>query len=867
MNRGIGTPTKGAGLNFLVFSLFFLSGAFALVYEVSWVRAMSLQFGSTTLAVSTVVTIFMGGLALGAWIAGKMADRFSDPLARYGLIEIVLALYALLTPVLFRLVFPIFDQVGPNVSSSLWGTSLLRFLIAAVLLLPPTILMGATLPVLSRFHVLRHGEGARGAGLLYGINTVGAVAGTLTVSFLLLPTIGLLRAVIFTGIGNLALGITAFIVGKRVARDRELPATKPLPAEAAEAVEGADAAEAANADIEYPAGTDRAVLLAVAFTGFAALVCQVAWTRVMALVLGASIYAFAVVLSTLLAGLGAGAVVTAAVLRAAPSRARVVFYGLALSSAVALGLTSALFQHLPEMFRSLYWSWNLEAHSGAVLPVQFLLAGAVMLLPAVLMGGLFPAALRVFVRDPRQTGRKVGNLYAGNTLGTILGAFAAGFVLIPLVGVRGSLLIAAAAQCLGAVLMVHSPGKRERAVKLPVAGIAVALLVLLLTPPWHRQLMTSAMYRYANAYTEPGGEGLESTLAKEEQLLFYRDGLTATVTVTRDLASTQRSLYITTNGKIDGSSHSDMPTQRLLAHVPVLFHPAPRDVCVIGMGTGTTAGSATLHPEVSRVAVVEIESAMVEGARLFRDHNQDLHSNEKVDIHVTDGRLFLRLRPESFDVITSEPSNPWLAGASDLFTVEFFELGARALREGGIFCQWVQIYGMSPENLKTIVRTFASVFPNSLLLSTIPDTDLLLVGFKGPLMLDISLAQERLQQSLIRDDLSDERVGINTFHDLAARFRMGPSDIRSFVGQGPLHTDDLPLIAYRAPRDMYTDTRESNMRELARFAQGIGPGLRNIPGTPEQRRLFFETLAAAYRRFLPGGMEAEICDQLAREIP
>jgi spermidine synthase len=243
-----------------------------------------------------------------------------------------------------------------------------------------------------------------------------------------------------------------------------------------------------------------------------------------------------------------------------------------------------------------------------------------------------------------------------------------------------------------------------------------------------------------------------------------------------------------------------------------------------------------------------------------------VHANGKVDIHVTDGRLFLRLHPDSYDAITSEPSNPWQAGSSDLFTTEFFELAARALREGGIFCQWVQIYGMSPENLRTIVRTFTGVFPNSLLLSTIPDTDMLMVGFNGPLMLDISLAIERLREGAIAEDLADEPVGITTFFDLAARFRMGPSDIRSFVGEGPLHTDDLPLIAYRAPRDLYTDTRAENMLELARFASGIGPGLRGIPGSAEERRQFFRTLAEAYRRFLPGGMEAAICDQIAEEI-
>ena len=832
-----------AGLAILTLGLFFFSGAFALVYEVSWVRAITLEFGSTTLAVSTVLTVFMGGLALGAWLIGSRIDTSQRPLTIYGYLELALAGYTLATPLLFKFLLPAFSQLVYGFSDSFFALVLTRFLAASVLLLLPTMLMGATLPVLSRFWAMRKTDSGKWAGILYGINTIGAFVGTALGGFMLLPNLGLSRTLYVVASCNIVLGLIAFAVGRKVerpAKDPERP-TVASPSKAGQ--------------VHWP------IYVAVMLTGFAALTCEVAWTRTLVLILGASVYAFSIVLATFLAGLGFGSAAIAAFLKAAPERARTVFYGLALAAAIVVAITSATFQHLPTLFLKLYAAWNLEQQVDNLLLVQVLLSAGVMVAPSFIMGGLFPAAARVVVRDPKHTGQSIGRLYAWNTTGSILGSFTAGFLLIPLVGIRGTLLVAVAAQVIGGIMAVMKTENKQHVAYFAGAGLATLVLLVLLTPPWHHQLMASAVYHYADAYENTTARGLERELARNEELLFYKDGLTATVTVTRDNQSENHDLYISTNGKIDGSSHYDMPTQRLSAHLPLLLHPNPQQICVIGMGTGCTAGSAGLHP-VEQVTLIEIEEAMVEGARFFREHNHAVHENPRVDIRITDGRLFLNHKRQAFDVIISEPSNPWLAGVSDLFTREFFELGARALHDDGLFAQWVQLYSMSSENLKTIVRTFISVFPYTYLVSTIPDTDLLLIGSKTPFTLDLERAHERLQQPEIQADLADARVGINDVFDLAARIRMGPEEVRAFAGSGILHTDDLPIIAYRAPRDLYKNTRTENMTILAQYARGVGSYL-EYTEDPAQRRLILRGLAASYRRFLPNGQEARYSEELA----
>jgi spermidine synthase len=528
-------------------------------------------------------------------------------------------------------------------------------------------------------------------------------------------------------------------------------------------------------------------------------------------------------------------------------------------------LSLTTFQYLPDFFRELYWAWDLRANPDRVPQVQFLVAGIVMLVPVFIMGGLLPAAIGAAVRERDHIGRRVGGLYASNVVGTVVGSAAAGFVLIPLLGVQETVLMAAGLQGASAVVLALAWTQRGPALALAGTALAAFVSVAWSAPPWNPHLMTSAMYRYSSAHPSGTSVTLEYALDAQEELLYYRDGLTATVTVARNRLSKNKDLTISTNGKRDGSSVYDMPTQRLSAHVPLLVHPTPRKVCVIGMGTGCTAGSAALHDTVDRVTVVEIEAAMVEGSRFFKEYNHAVHDNEKVDIRVTDGRLFLRMNPGAFDVLISEPSNPWLAGTSDLFTVEFFRLGARALREGGLFCQWLQLYGMSSENFATLVRGFSEVFPHAYLVSTIPGTDVLLLGSLTEFAPDAERLSARLNQPEINEDLKGTWLPVSTAAELAARFRMGPEGIRSFVGAGPLHTDDLPIIAFRAPRDLYRDTGPENMQLLARHASGIAPYL-TLGGPMDTRRTILEELAAAYRAFLPGGDEAAVADRHAAAL-
>jgi spermidine synthase len=479
------------------------------------------------------------------------------------------------------------------------------------------------------------------------------------------------------------------------------------------------------------------------------------------------------------------------------------------------------------------------------------------------MGTLFPAATYAAVRHDASAGARVSLLYAAGTLGAIAGGLAGGFVLMPAAGLPGSVLVIAFLEVSASTLALRGSGRAWTAA-CSATAIAVLVLAGAAARTWRPHLMTAGVFQYAQTYRHVPAHRLEARLARSEELLFYRDGLTATVTVTRDRQSPNRDLYVSTNGKIDGSSHSDMPTQRLSAHLPLVLHPDPRDVCVIGLGTGCTAGSASLHP-LRSLKVVEIEAAMVEAARFFASDNHGLLANPRVAVNVTDGRLFLRTRPADFDVVISEPSNPWLAGASDLFTREFFALGARALRPNGIFCQWVQLYGLAPENLRMLVRTFVSVFPHTVVATTIADTDILLIGSREPVTVDLARIAARMTQTDIAGDLADPRVGIDSPLQLVSRLRMGPMETRAFAGEGLLHTDDRPLIAYRAPRDLYRWTRHLNSALIARHARGIARYLASSP-TPEETASALRRLAELYEAFMPGGQEAADTREIAARL-
>ena len=811
--------------------IFLLSGGFALIYEVTWARMLSQEFGSDAVAIAIVVSVFMLGLGAGARLAGRWGDRLRNPLSIYGYMEVLLSIYVLVSPILIGSFSDILVLMGHAGLEGAWLLNAGRILLGMIALLPPTLLMGATLPILARFVSDQAQNAPPGIILFYAINTFGGVGGCLAGGFWLLPTMGMTQVLWMISGANLMLGAIAVLLSFR---------------------HGSTAGQlhrSASEDIRDAAPADAKLATAVALVGGASMACQLVWTRSVILVVGGSAYAFSAVLAIFLGGLGLGAVIASFVARTDERRSREAFLVVAALSAVALFGSAAVMPNLPGAFLAHFDAEQAGTRIG-LMQLQLTIAGLLLLVPTTLMGMLFPLGLRIAMGRGERPASHTGRLYLANTAGTVAGALLAGFILIPQVGILATLLIAAGL-IFCAIILVQAD------VRGPLGRAVLVVLIALgygsgwyFTPAWDAQLMSSGISEYIWSYGDVSAEDLPEEVARRTELLYYRDGQTATVSVTRDRLSQNRDLYIATNGKIDGSSHFDMPTQKLSAHLPLLLHPAPERVAVIGLGTGVTAGSATLHDAVEQVNIVEIEPAMLEGARYFGHVNHQVLDSDKVRVLITDGRLHLTRSVDEYDVLISEPSNPWIAGIAALFTEEFYRLGSQALQDGGIFAQWLQIYNMETEDVRSVIASFESVFPNTYVAVTLLDTDLLLIGSKQPIPIDWDLIEARMEQPVVARDLSHPRIGVDSVEQLLAHVWMAPEAVESFVASAQLHRDDWPFLMYRAPLNRYTESRRRNSEALAGASRGLLPVL-SVRGE-DPRRL--ESLRQAYENSMPASL-------------
>ncbi len=778
-------PSK-VWLRLLVSGLFLLSGVAGLVYEILWSRRLALVFGTTLPAVTAVLSAFMGGLGLGSLIFGSLADRWKRPLFLYGLLEIGVGLYAFAFEPLARLVERYALPLASWMGDSGWGLSVTRFFLCLLILGPPTILMGGTLPVLTRALSGRLEVLGRRLGLLYGANTIGAVLGTVLAGFLMIRFLGLHLSMMLAGGLNLLVGVVAVALGLG------LPAAR-------KSETGAEKSGGAGLN-----GKRFFILAAYGFCGFAALACQVSWTRVLVLVLGTSVYAFTTMLATFLLGLALGGAAAGRWIDGRP-RLLELFGVIEVGIGFSVFVSIALLGRLPVLFLSLFEQVSgggFELFQGAI----FLLAGLVIFLPTFLMGAAFPVASRIFVGEQSRIGRDVGRLYWWNTCGAIFGSALAGFVFIPAFGTRNTLEGAAllfAAIGLVALNLEPAEGRGKRIGLTPILVLFLAILHFGIAP-WQETLLSSGVYVYAPQ--------MEDGFQSNQKFLMYREGIHSLVAVTEQAGV--RSLRI--NGKTDGSDGGDMTTQVLLAQLPLLLHPAPKRALIIGLGTGVTAGSAARHPNVD-VECLEIDPEVIRASGFFSHVNGNVLENPRVRVRQVDARTWLARPGPSYDVIISEPSNPWITGVSNLFTREHFEAGRRRLSGLGFFCQWVHSYYMSPDNLRTILRTFVEVFPHSSLWEA-STGDYLILGRSGPF--DPNVIKKALlqgwQEQGVRDDLS--RIGIQEPQDLLARQILTPSELREFIKGGEINTDDRPVVEFLSPLSMYRETYLPNLREIMRFA-------------------------------------------------
>jgi len=788
----------------LLMLCFFLSGAAGLIYQVAWGKALGLVFGNTVYAISTVLAVFMGGLALGSAWWGRASGRRANPLLLYGWMELGVAASGALSLAGLVGVRRLYLEAHPFAAGSQTALVALRFFGTAIVLFLPTFLMGGTLPVLVQGLARHSAELGGRLGRLYWVNTAGAVAGTLAAGFYLLAEFGLRATVQIAAAVNVAAGLVAIALARGMAIETRTagPAAPPPPVPQ-------PVPRRTTPQKPAPQQT-RLLLLLFGVVGATAIAYEVAWTRLLVTFFGSSTYAFTLMLAAFLAGIVLGSLIFEWwVARGGTPSYRSFALTQALTALAAFGFL--LFYHqLPVIVVAVLGfayerlpGWltgplDLRSGSFAALGLAQFATSAVAMLPAATVFGFnFPLAAVVIARQAQQSGEEdrghgaaVGRAYAANTLGAIAGAVLSGFLLIPRLGAfRLVALLALANIAVALTLVLLSPGGRAvpiAAAAALAAGIVLAVFSGKLDNPG---IATFSPYLY---YDTSKTHLTVEEWANSFDILYARDGLNASISV----AAGEDYLALRTNGKVDAGNR-DVETQLFAGHLGAVFHPAPRRVLVIGFGSGMTVAALSRYPEIEHITCVEIEPGIIEAAPLLERLNHGVLRDPRVTVVLDDARNFLLTTRDSYDLIVSEPSNPWIAGVAALFTDEYYQAARARLRPGGMLVQWVQGYAIFPDDLLMVMGTVAGQFESvSLWRGEEPDFLLLARTERSPLTL--GRLGGLLHQPGLHDDF--DALNISAPEGIVAYHRLDDAGLRRLVAGAPRNTDDNSLLEFHAPR-------------------------------------------------------------------
>lgn len=806
--------------------LFFVSGGTGLAYQVVWFKRFSHVWGSSSLAFAAVGGSFLFGLGLGAYLLGRMADRAPVPLRWYGFCELAIGALALLIP--FEIAALVDASVGlysviPE--APLWRF-LIQFCITLVVIGPPCMLMGGTLPLLIRQLTTRDGSLDQATGWLYAINTFGAAVGCYLTGFHLLSSFGLLATNNMAAAVNIGIGAISIFVanGLRVpAQTRKGPS--PAPALAANTATGRTGMALAR------------LYMATALTGCAALVLEMAWSRQLALILGGSTYAFTATLFVVLVGIALGSLIYHWRLRSAEPAWRVatVIIGILAVNTLAgkLLLPWLTMAVAPE---------NVREMRGGQLGNGLICVGisaALELLPAIAMGLLFPLFVRMTQASAERVGAAVGNIYAWNTLGSIAGASLTALLLFPTIGTAGAVALAVALYVVALLAVIPWQRKSDFAWGSAAAAIGAAIVVLLARPIDPR-LTNLGLYIYGDALAKQAGPDWFSTVTP----VYFREGASSNVLVNTEASGV---LSLRVNGKVDASNGGDMTTQLGLAYYPRLFKPDAKEVLVIGFGSGCTSGASLLFPE-TRVTCCEIEPMVYGATTEFAQYNhrpqeksrawlearnaelpasqrlsaEQIDAAARFSIMFGDGRTAIQGADRKYDLIISEPSNPWLAGVSNLFTKEFFRAARERLTDDGVLAQWIQTYNFTLSDYLMIVRTLRSEFPHFGVILCANGLDTVLLASNRPLVPQKAQLAE-LQKTVdaspeLHADLKKWFGKTDLRQVLVENYQLGEEQLAKLLARDPsqeLNTDLHLRLEFDAPLHLF---RQLSTRDSATVA-------------------------------------------------
>jgi len=794
-------------ISIIILGCFFLSGFLGLVYEIIWIRKLGLILGTTVFAMSTVFTAFFGGLALGSLAFGKLANRVENSVKVYAYLEFAVGVFALLFPTLLHLFRGFYTIFYPYIYRSFIILTLTRFISLALILAIPTTMMGGTLPLLSQYFVKRRSNMSSQIGILYALNTFGATLGAFLCGFYFIRHLGVDYTNYMAGILNLLIGLVAYLSAGRltIKQGEELEETMDI-----KSLTTHHSLRAGRDAPPLPTTHHSLILICYFFAGFTSIAYEVVWTRYLSLALENTVYTYTIILTVFLLGIALGSILFSRLFDRMKDLLKLFGYlelGIGLSAFVLGPIVYLLFMKV----------------AYKMLMFEFLVCGMLMLIPTTLMGATFPIIVKMLTANVQHIGHSTGRLYAINTFGCIGGSLCAGFLLLPISGINLSLSMLVAINILiGFICLFTNPtrrqdGKMARRQDGKTARRQDSKMARWQdgkTARWIRSSKFNAITvvlilgtligsRFALKIQIPQ-EVLSIVKAPDEKIIFVEEGLENTVWVTVNQQNQQKSIWAnkTVLGRTKAQGQFNIAPQPIQGHIPMLIHQgAPKNILGICLGTGQTFGSMLMY-DIDKMDIVDISKTIVDAAlEHFADYNGDIGNDARTTIIVEDGRNFVAHTKHKYDIITLEPSPPEEAGIVNLYTQEFYQLCQKRLNKDGIMSQWLPLYNTRPNETKRIIKTFISVFPDSLLWYN--SADLLLLGFNGEIHLDAEKISARLQNEKVYNALDLSYLGypeynLNHIDNFLAGLLMGPEELRKISQSVSAYTDNHPDLEFSA---------------------------------------------------------------------
>ncbi|HXI72588.1 MAG TPA: fused MFS/spermidine synthase [Verrucomicrobiae bacterium] len=793
----------------MVLALFFGSGATALIYEVVWAKFLAQMFGSTIYAQTVVLAVFMGGLALGNRIFGGWADGLRQPVKAYGVLEILIGIYAFLFPALDRIADRIFIAAGTPIAEHAGWVLLLKGVLSAGLLLGPTILMGGTLPLLAAWLHQFSTDAGRASARFYSVNSLGAVTGAALAGFWLVQHYGMIATLQLTATTNILIGAGAIWLNRSGKLDRPAvtaaATTVPLP--------------------ETPVAPEtlRWAGIIVALTGGVSMGLEVLASRSLALIFGSSLQSFSIVLMAFILGIGLGSAWVASPKRADKVGQKTVVL---LLCAAAVWVTLLVFnlEHWVDFYQIA--RTGLGRTEVGYLYQLLLSTGIAMVVlgvPAACNGAVLPLMMRVVAAGGGPLGARVGVLLTWNTLGAVIGTLITGFLLMPFCGLRNAFGTLALILGLVALMVAFRRGWRAGIIG-ATGGCAFTVCLLAASDADWQSVMSSGAFRVWETKFDPQFMPMRK---KHIAIRFYEDAPDATVSVEEvDGIIAPASLGLRINGKPDASTGLDLSTQFLVSNLPLIVKPDAKDVFVLGIGSGITAGAVLSYP-VEKIVVAENCEPVVRAARLFGDWNRHLVDNPRVQIKTEDARTVLKLHRQLYDVIINEPSNPWTVGIGSVFSREYYELAASHLKPDGIMAAWFHVYEVNDDIVKLVLRTFGSVFPYMEVWDT-RNGDIVMLGAMHPWATGPDVFRQGFAIDRVRTDMA--MINITSPEALLARQVASQRTGFAIAGDGPIQSDMFPVLEYAAPQAFFmgSGTRVLDQFDERTRQQLLAPPEKNV---------------------------------------